>query len=183
MEKLAFPLPRSTEWPIALPAPAPSQGAGSDGGPTRLYSSYGFSKAGMAQLAKSLSAELKETNVRVHTLSPGMVMVRQGRTAIAAPGGRAGRGPALIVSGLTPCVPLSAQTELLSAGRDKFGSQGRFFVNALAEEAPFVAASLVPRLRQVALGGPSSPPSTAIKARALLRPRARPLSWAASSVT
>jgi len=49
------------------------EGAGSDGSATRKYAAYGFSKAGMAQLAKSLMAETKGAPVGVHTLSPGLV--------------------------------------------------------------------------------------------------------------
>ena len=39
----------------------------------RRYSAYGFTKAGMAQLTKSVSDETKGSGVRVHTISPGMV--------------------------------------------------------------------------------------------------------------
>jgi len=49
------------------------KGAGSDGNGTRKYAAYGFSKAGMKQLSKSLAAELKDEPIGVHTLSPGLV--------------------------------------------------------------------------------------------------------------
>lgn len=49
------------------------EGAGSDGNPTSKYAAYGFSKAGMIQLAKSLATETKDLPVGVHTLSPGPV--------------------------------------------------------------------------------------------------------------
>lgn len=98
------------------------KGAGSDGNPTRKYAAYGFSKAGMLQLAKSLSAECKDaardqgnSPIGVHTLSPGLVF-----------------------------------TELLDCGRDSFGKTGRFFVNTIAELPVDVAADVVPKLRAVA---------------------------------
>ena len=49
-------------------------GAGSDGGPTQKYAAYGHTKAGMAQLTKTLAGEVKDTGnarVGVHALSPG----------------------------------------------------------------------------------------------------------------
>ncbi|KAK9825848.1 hypothetical protein WJX81_003619 [Elliptochloris bilobata] len=51
-------------------------GAGADGGATPRFAAYGASKRGLAQLAKSLQAELKMggvNNVGIHNLSPGMV--------------------------------------------------------------------------------------------------------------
>ncbi|KAL3158125.1 hypothetical protein ABBQ32_011723 [Trebouxia sp. C0010 RCD-2024] len=51
-------------------------GAGADGGATPRFAAYGASKRGLAQLGKSLQAELKMsgiTNVGMHNLSPGMV--------------------------------------------------------------------------------------------------------------
>ena len=90
-------------------------GAGSDGGPTQKYAAYGHTKAGMAQLTKTLAGEVKDTGnarVGVHALSPGMVF-----------------------------------TELISSGRYAFGSQGRFFVNTLAEPPEVPAAFLVEKVR------------------------------------
>ena len=89
-------------------------GAGSDGGATQKYAAYGHTKAGMAQLTKTLAGEVKETApaVGVHALSPGMVF-----------------------------------TELISSGRYAFGSQGRFFVNTLAEPPEVPAAFLVEKVR------------------------------------
>ena len=89
-------------------------GAGSDGGATQKYAAYGHTKAGMAQLTKTLAGEVKETapSVGVHALSPGMVF-----------------------------------TELISSGRYAFGSQGRFFVNTLAEPPEVPAAFLVAKVR------------------------------------
>ena len=90
-------------------------GAGSDGGPTQKYAAYGHTKAGMAQLTKTLAGEVKDTGnarVGVHALSPGMVF-----------------------------------TELISSGRYAFGSQGRFFVNTLAEPPEVPAAFLVETVR------------------------------------
>ena len=48
-------------------------GAGSDGTATSLYSSYGFTKAGLPQLAASLRKETEGSAIGVHTLSPGLV--------------------------------------------------------------------------------------------------------------
>jgi len=48
-------------------------GAGSTGEPTRLYAAYGFTKAGIPQLAKSLRQEMNALGVNVHTMSPGLV--------------------------------------------------------------------------------------------------------------
>jgi len=91
------------------------EGAGSDGSPTRKYAAYGHTKAGMAQLSKSMASELRETGtpIAVHTLSPGMVF-----------------------------------TELISSGRDAFGSQGRMFVNALAEPAEVAALTIVDQIKE-----------------------------------
>ena len=104
-------------------------GAGSDGGPTQKYAAYGHTKAGMAQLTKTLAGEVKDTGnarVGVHALSPGMVF-----------------------------------TELISSGRYAFGSQGRFFVNTLAEPPEVPAAFLVDKVRAFVeeVGAEESAPS------------------------
>ena len=104
-------------------------GAGSDGGPTQKYAAYGHTKAGMAQLTKTLAGEVKDTGnarVGVHALSPGMVF-----------------------------------TELISSGRYAFGSQGRFFVNTLAEPPEVPAAFLVEKVRTFVeeVGAEESAPS------------------------
>lgn len=68
------------------------EGAGSDGSATKLYAAYGMTKAGMAQLSKSLNAEAQQlglANVGVHTVSPGMVateMIFSGRYAFGQQG-------------------------------------------------------------------------------------------------
>lgn len=51
-------------------------GAGADGLATANYAAYGATKAGIAHLMASLSAECEASriNVGVHTLSPGMVL-------------------------------------------------------------------------------------------------------------
>lgn len=85
------------------------EGAGSDGAPTAKFGAYGASKAALRQLAATLQAEWKESNVGILSISPGLVF-----------------------------------TELVESGRDAFGSSGRFFVNALAEEPAVVAAAVVP---------------------------------------
>ena len=104
-------------------------GAGSDGGPTQKYAAYGHTKAGIAQLTKTLAGEVKDTGnarVGVHALSPGMVF-----------------------------------TELISSGRYAFGSQGRFFVNTLAEPPEVPAAFLVEKVRAFVeeVGAEESAPS------------------------
>jgi len=48
-------------------------GAGSNGFSTPAFSLYGASKAGLVQLTRSLQAEWKDTNVNIHTVSPGMM--------------------------------------------------------------------------------------------------------------
>jgi chlorophyll(ide) b reductase len=51
-------------------------GAGADGSPTPRFAAYGATKRALAQLSKSVQAELKAANidnVGLHNLSPGMV--------------------------------------------------------------------------------------------------------------
>lgn len=52
--------------------------------------------------------------------------------------------------------PGLVRTEMTSPGDDAFGSTGRFFVNAVAEEPEDVAAYLAPRVVRVARGGDMS---------------------------
>ena len=89
------------------------EGAGSDASATRKFAAYGHTKAGMAQLSKTMAEELKGIPIGVHTISPGMVF-----------------------------------TELISSGRYAFGSQGRLFVNALAEPADSTAELIVEKLKE-----------------------------------
>lgn len=96
------------------------EGAGSDGSATRKFAAYGHTKAGMAQLSKTMAVELKGSSIGVHTISPGMVF-----------------------------------TELISSGRFAFGSQGRMFVNALAEPANVTAEQIVKKIK-VATESPES---------------------------
>ena len=50
-------------------------------------------------------------------------------------------------------------TEMIDAGKDTFGSLGRFMVNALAQTPEVVAADLVPKIREVAnVDSPSAKP-------------------------
>lgn len=49
-------------------------GSGSRGNSTPDYAAYGASKRSIPQLVSSLAAEAKGTNLRFHTLSPGMVL-------------------------------------------------------------------------------------------------------------
>lgn len=49
-------------------------GSGTLGNSTPEYAAYGATKRSIPQLVLSLSAEAKDTNVRFHTLSPGMVL-------------------------------------------------------------------------------------------------------------
>lgn len=61
------------------------EGAGSDGRPTKMFATYGFTKAGMRQLSKTLQVEVNEAGgprVGIHTISPGMIfteMIASGR--------------------------------------------------------------------------------------------------------
>jgi chlorophyll(ide) b reductase len=51
-------------------------GAGADGNPTPRFAAYGATKRALAQLSKSVQAELKAANIEnvgLHNLSPGMV--------------------------------------------------------------------------------------------------------------
>ncbi len=50
-----------------------TEGAGSDGMATPNYAAYGATKAGLAQLCKSMQHEAP-TNVSIHNFSPGMVL-------------------------------------------------------------------------------------------------------------
>jgi chlorophyll(ide) b reductase len=67
---------------LMQPQPAGGQifimdGAGSNGMATSGYATYGFTKAGISQLVKTLGVELKDkkgTKVGIHALSPGLVM-------------------------------------------------------------------------------------------------------------
>lgn len=49
-------------------------GSGTRGNSTPDYTAYGASKRSVPQLVSSLNAEAKGTNLRFHTLSPGMVL-------------------------------------------------------------------------------------------------------------
>lgn len=49
-------------------------GSGTRGNSTPEYTAYGASKRSVPQLVSSLNAEAKGTNLRFHTLSPGMVL-------------------------------------------------------------------------------------------------------------
>ncbi|EFJ51061.1 hypothetical protein VOLCADRAFT_103703 [Volvox carteri f. nagariensis] len=49
-------------------------GAGADGFPTPNYAAYGATKAGVTHLTATLQRELEGTAVRLHTVSPGMIL-------------------------------------------------------------------------------------------------------------
>lgn len=49
-------------------------GAGSDGSATPNYAVYGATKAGIKQLWETMKCEVKDTNTKIHMLSPGMVL-------------------------------------------------------------------------------------------------------------
>ena len=55
--------------------------------------------------------------------------------------------------------PGMVKTELIDAGKDAFGAQGRFFVNALCEPPEFAASVLVPQIYALAAAPRSSPSS------------------------
>jgi len=54
-------------------------------------------------------------------------------------------------------------TELISSGRDAFGSQGRMFVNALAEPAEVAAEQIVDKLKVATVSPDSVNKTIAIK--------------------
>jgi len=65
------------------------EGAGTGGEVTAKYAAYGFSKAGVKQLASSLSTELSDTKLRVVTINPGLVdteLLRSGDDAFGSVG-------------------------------------------------------------------------------------------------
>ena len=67
---------RPSAPPTFRPCPPSSPGAGADGGATPRFAAYGATKRGLAQLTKSLAAELRMLKLRdigMHNLSPGMV--------------------------------------------------------------------------------------------------------------
>lgn len=66
--------------------------------------------------------------------------------------------------------PGLVRTEMTSPGDDAFGSTGRFFVNAVAEEPEDVAAYLAPRVVRVARGGDMSELEGALVANGRLTP-------------
>jgi chlorophyll(ide) b reductase len=101
-----------------------TEGAGSDGMSTPQYAAYGATKAGLAQLARSLQHEAAAAaagpgggggRVGVHSLSPGMVLTD------------------LLLEGATP------------------GNKAAF--NILCEHPEVVAAYLVPRARSAVARG------------------------------
>ncbi len=48
-------------------------GAGSDGFPTPNFSIYGSTKSGISQFTKTIQKELKDSNVNLYLISPGMM--------------------------------------------------------------------------------------------------------------
>jgi chlorophyll(ide) b reductase len=117
-------------------------GAGSDGGGTPRFAAYGATKASLAQLHRSLRAEieacptLSQGLAAVHRLSPGMMT-----------------------------------TELLMKGAGAY-AQSNLFINALAEPAPASAAFLVPAVRAIARAPAASGPAGGPSAAFLTRPKA-----------
>jgi len=60
------------------------EGAGGGGDPTPKYAAYGVTKAGIRQLASSLTSELRTSKLQVITLNPGLVdteLLRSGKDA------------------------------------------------------------------------------------------------------
>lgn len=49
-------------------------GAGADGFATPNYAAYGATKAGITHVTATLQRELSGTSVRLHTVSPGMIL-------------------------------------------------------------------------------------------------------------
>ena len=125
-------------------------GAGSDGGATQKYAAYGHTKAGMAQLTKTLAGEVKETapSVGVHALSPGMVfteLISSGRYAFGAQG-------RFFVNTLAepPEVPAAFLVAKVRAFVDEAGTAGKRSSQTFEVLTPPVALEKI--LRRVFLG-------------------------------
>jgi chlorophyll(ide) b reductase len=125
-------------------------GAGSDGGATQKYAAYGHTKAGMAQLTKTLAGEVKETapSVGVHALSPGMVfteLISSGRYAFGAQG-------RFFVNTLAepPEVPAAFLVAKVRAFVDEAGTAGKRSSQTFEVLTPPVALKKI--LRRVFLG-------------------------------
>lgn len=121
------------------------EGAGSDGQPTRLFATYGASKAGIRQLAASLNAEqaAREAERRAARGAGNSNGHSNGN------GGGGGSGGHAVTTRVHTISPGLVQTELVASGRNAFGSTGRFFVNVLSEDAAVVAEEVVPKIRGV----------------------------------
>ena len=125
-------------------------GAGSDGGATQKYAAYGHTKAGMAQLTKTLAGEVKETapSVGVHALSPGMVfteLISSGRYAFGAQG-------RFFVNTLAepPEVPVAFLVAKVRGCGDEAGTAGKRQSQTFEVLTPPVALKKI--LRRVFLG-------------------------------
>ena len=125
-------------------------GAGSDGGATQKYAAYGHTKAGMAQLTKTLAGEVKETapSVGVHALSRGMVftaLISSGRYAFGAQG-------RFFVNTLAepPEVPAAFLVAKVRAFVDEAGTAGKRSSQTFEVLTPPVALKKI--LRRVFLG-------------------------------
>ena len=125
-------------------------GAGSYGGATQKYAAYGHTKAGMAQLTKTLAGEGKETapSVGVHALSPGMVfteLISSGRYAFGAQG-------RFFVNTLAepPEVPAAFLVAKVRAFVDEAGTAGKRSSQTFEVLTPPVALKKI--LRRVFLG-------------------------------
>jgi hypothetical protein len=64
--------------------------------------------------------------------------------------------------------PGMVKTQLIDAGKDAFGAQGRFFVNALCEPPAYAASVLVPQI--YALAQQPRTPSTPSRKLSVLTP-------------
>ena len=65
--------------------------------------------------------------------------------------------------------PGMVKTEIIDAGKDAFGAQGRFFVNALCEPPAYAASVLVPQIYALA-AAPRAPPTPSRRVAVLTPP-------------
>ncbi|PRW56949.1 putative chlorophyll(ide) b reductase chloroplastic isoform B [Chlorella sorokiniana] len=132
------------------------EGAGSDGAPTPQYAAYGATKAAIAQLLRTLQTEASalpgaaQAPVRVHNLSPGMVLtdlLLEGATP------RNKQAPLLYSHTLMHQYAKTAHAAYPRHELRKLESPDFMVFNILCEHPETVAAFLVPRARSVVARG------------------------------
>lgn len=94
--RVTAPILPGLSQPRCPPPPTPTpQCIGADGLPTPNYAAYGATKAGITHLTATLQRELAGTRVRLHTVSPGMILtdlLLEGATTANKQVGRSGCG-------------------------------------------------------------------------------------------